>query len=97
MNLIPFSNTPTPHDRSMGMFESLIKRKMVTIEPIMDFDIEELVFLIKSFYPEQVNIGADSGNNNLPEPSWYKIQQLIDRLSEFTIVKEKKNLRRLKL
>lgn len=96
MNLIPFGNTPTPHDRSMGLFECFGMKRMVTIEPIMDFDLSEFVFLIKSFYPVQVNIGADSGNNSLPEPSWYKIQQLIDKLSEFTIVKEKKNLQRLK-
>ena len=32
----------------------------VIIEPIMDFDLEELVALIKLFNPEQVNIGKDS-------------------------------------
>ena len=93
MNLIPFGTTPTPHGRSMGMFENHItKRKMVTIEPIMDFDLIEIVELIKRCEPVQVNIGADSGNNHLPEPSWDKIQQLIETLKEFTKVVQKPNL-----
>ncbi len=98
MNLIPFGTTPTPHGRSMGMFENnIIKRKMVTIEPIMDFDLIELKYLILGFQPEQVNIGADTGNNHLPEPSWDKIQQLIETLKEFTKVVQKPNLKRLRM
>lgn len=98
MNCKPFGNTPTPHDRSLGLFECFnIKRKMITIEPIMDFDLIELIFLIKSINPEQVNIGADSGNNNLPEPSWFKVEKLIEELQQFTTVKLKKNLDRLRL
>lgn len=97
MNCKPFGNTPTPHDRSMGLFECFGMRRMITIEPIMDFDIDALVFLIKSFYPEQVNIGADSGNNHLPEPSWDKVEKLIEKLEEFTKVKIKPNLARLEM
>lgn len=44
---------------------------------------------------EQVNIGADSGKNNLSEPSAEKVRALIDELSKFTKVVQKKNLRRL--
>ena len=57
----------------------------------------ELVFLIKTIHPEQVNIGADSGNNNLPEPPWFKVEKLIDELQGFTKVILKKNLERLKV
>ncbi len=97
MNLIPFGNTPTPHSRSLSLFECFdIKRRMITIEPIMDFDLIELVYLIKTIKPEQVNIGADSGNNNLPEPSWWEVERLIKTLSKFTKVVEKPNLKRLK-
>jgi hypothetical protein len=42
--------------------------KHVTIEPIMDFDLPEFVKMIKKCAPAQVNIGADSGRNGLPEP-----------------------------
>ena len=61
----------------------------------MDFDLRSLVSLIQACKPIQVNIGADSGGNKLPEPSANKIMELTDALSEFTIVKEKKNLKRL--
>jgi DNA repair photolyase len=67
----------------------------VTIEPIMDFDIDELVDLISLSQAEQVNIGADSGNNNLPEPPREKILELISELEKFTKVKQKDNLKRL--
>jgi len=47
--------------------------------------------------PVQVNIGADSGNNNLPEPSWEKIQQLVGILEKKTRVVLKKNIKRLEV
>ena len=70
-------------------------RKMITIEPIIDFDVPYLVDMIKRVRPEFVNIGADSTNNNLPEPSEYKIQLLIKELEKFTKVNLKDNLKRL--
>lgn len=70
-------------------------RTMVTIEPIVDFDLLELIFLVKSCNPEWVNIGADSQGHNLPEPPASKIQALCDELRSFTVVKLKSNLRRL--
>jgi hypothetical protein len=69
--------------------------KYVTIEPILDFDLEEFVREIKFVHPIQVNIGADSGKNNLPEPKAEKIMNLIKELEQFTIVKQKSNLQRL--
>ncbi len=74
---------------------SEIVNTYVTIEPIMDFDLEEMVELIKKCNPQQVNIGADSGNNHLPEPPKEKIFKLIEALSSFTTVKQKDNLKRL--
>jgi DNA repair photolyase len=67
----------------------------ITIEPIMDFDLDVLVKMIRLVKPKQVNIGADSGNNNLPEPSKEKVLELISELEKFTIVKQKTNLKRL--
>jgi hypothetical protein len=69
--------------------------KHVTIEPIMDFDLEPMIRLVKRCNPVQVNIGADSGNNHLPEPPAGKVLELIAALSEFTTVVQKKNLARL--
>lgn len=69
---------------------------IVTIEPILDFDLDKFVKLIEFADPEWVNIGADSRGHNLPEPSWDKVQELISALKEFTEVREKSNLERLK-
>lgn len=89
-------NTPNPQSRSSAM-HILSKRvdTYVTIEPIMDFELEDLVRMVAWCSPKQVNIGADSGNNNLPEPSKEKILQLIAELEKFTKVVQKSNLKRL--
>jgi len=87
-------NAPVPYQRAMGMYCIRLPR-YVTIEPIMDFDLEMLVQLIIGIEPEQVNIGADSGGNNLPEPSKEKTELLIKALKTFTTVKLKKNLNRI--
>lgn len=67
----------------------------VTIEPIMNFDLTELVELIKRCQPTQVTVGADSKGNNLSEPNKEKTTKLINELSIFTTVIEKKNLKRI--
>ena len=85
---------PTPIDRAFAM-KYIPLDKYVTIEPIMDFDLERLLELIKDCDPIQVNVGADTGRNNLPEPSREKILELISGLEKFTKVKQKSNLKRL--
>jgi DNA repair photolyase len=74
---------------------SVLYKTMITIEPIMDFDIFVMIEKIKEVSPFQVNIGADSGYNNLPEPSKEKILELILELEKFTTVFRKSNLGRL--
>jgi DNA repair photolyase len=90
-------NAPSPFARAKYM--TVIKeqgfRTMVTIEPIMDFNLEFMLFMLKRIGPEQVNIGADTGHNHLPEPPKEKIIDLIAELRKFTRVVEKKNLDRL--
>ena len=68
---------------------------MVTIEPIFDFDLDELVELVLLANPEWVNIGADSKHHNLPEPSAVKVKDLIRALGKKTCVKLKGNLNRI--
>jgi len=90
------SKAPTINERSDAM---TIKgfRKFITIEPIIDFNLNSFVSEIRRTRPEFVNIGADSNSNpNLPEPSWEKVQQLIKELETFTKVNLKDNLKRLK-
>lgn len=69
-------------------------RKMVSIEPIMDFD-DEFIDWIRAIKPEFVSIGADSKGHHLPEPSPDKLKALINELKGFTEVRLKSNLRRL--
>jgi len=87
---------PLPLERMAGL-STWKKRRMVTVEPILDFDEGKDGFarLILNCKPEQVNIGADSGRNNLPEPSREKVEDLIELLAPYTKIHLKKNLRRL--
>jgi len=87
---------PGPKIRAEAFLKFKFNR-YVTIEPIMDFDLKEMVELIKLCNPVQVNIGADSGGHNLPEPSKEKILELIDELQKFTQIDQKRNLNRILL
>ncbi|MBN1377836.1 MAG: DUF5131 family protein [Gammaproteobacteria bacterium] len=68
---------------------------MITIEPLLDFDLDKMVELIKYARPAWVNIGADSGGHDLPEPDPEKIKQLIEALKDIPTIKLKNNLERI--
>ena len=88
--------SPHPMQRSLAMEEiSGVIDTYITIEPVLDFHTEHFVKMIKRCNPKQVNIGADSGNNNLPEPSREKLLELITELQKFTIIHNKRNLKRI--
>jgi len=89
------NNAPRIENRVYGMTRFETIPKYVTIEPIMDFDLKELFDYIYDCAPEQVNIGSDSGHNNLPEPHPAKIRTLINELKKITRVHLKSNLQRL--
>jgi DNA repair photolyase len=74
--------TPRPVHRAIAMaaLKNIGYSIYVTIEPIMDFHLEQMVDIIELCKPDQVNIGADSGNNGLPEPSRKKVEKLIKEL-----------------
>jgi hypothetical protein len=90
----PNCSNPKSRGGAMG-FLSNVFDVYVTIEPIMEFDLDKMTELIRNCGPVQVAIGADSGNNHLPEPSKEKVLALIERLSMFTKVVQKDNLKRL--
>lgn len=90
-----YSKAQSSQARVSNMQEWFMKRKMITIEPIIDFDLMEMIDIIKEVRPEFVNIGADSKGHNLPEPSEEKIKRLIEELRKFTKVNLKDNLKRL--
>ncbi len=88
-------NSPDPVDRAIEFGRIPIEEKYITIEPIMDFDLNSLVSMIQFCKPMQVNIGADSGGNNLPEPTGEKVMMLIEALKGFTTIHRKNNFKRL--
>jgi DNA repair photolyase len=87
-------NTPDPVDRIQGI-SRISGKKMITVEPVMDFDTDLFAEMILAVRPMQVNIGADSLRTGLKEPSLEKIAELIKRLSPYADVRLKKNLKRL--
>lgn len=70
-------------------------RKFISIEPVLQFDLERLVGMIYQIQPSFVTIGADSKNHNLLEPNGEQVRQLLKRLGKFTEIRPKTNLRRL--
>lgn len=87
-------NSPHPIERFKQC--QLIRHPLyITIEPIIDFDLGQFQKWMRILSPLQINIGADTGKNNLPEPPKEKILALINILEKFTIVHQKSNLKRL--
>lgn len=90
--------SPEPHKRAEAMHQISLcdVTTMVTVEPIMDFELPAMVRFIKYCNPQWVNIGANTASwIKLPEPEPEKIKALIEDLQEFTEVKLKPNLKRL--
>jgi DNA repair photolyase len=92
---IPGSKAPIPYKRFEAMV-SIEGDKFVTIEPIMDFDVDVLAAWMKTIKPTFINIGADSKKSDLPEPSAEKILELVKRIQDARIeIRKKINLERL--
>lgn len=87
---------PLPQERAAVMAELVAHYRVhITIEPVMDFDMVDLITLVSMCNPEQVNIGADSDGHKLPEPDKQKLLDFIDAISVITKVHKKSNLNRL--
>lgn len=92
-------NCPRIEERidAMEKISKLGIRTHITIEPIMDFDFEELLEMIKRCDPIQVNIGKNTYRSvKLPEPQKEKVKEFIIELSKFTRVGVKNNLKKKK-
>ncbi len=48
----------------------------VTIEPVIDFDLDVMVNWVENINPCMVWLGYDSGKNKLPEPKLEKVRDL---------------------
>lgn len=90
------SAAPPPEHRQIAM-EKIMGRKFITIEPVLNFDVDVLASWMNQIRPDFVNIGADSKGHNLPEPSIEKVIALVEKLKGYGIeVREKRNLDRLR-
>lgn len=83
------SKAPLPTIRARNFLEVDHESKFVTIEPILDFDLDEFVFMLSLINPERIYIGYDTKKNNLKEPSLNKTNELIEELKKITTVKLK--------
>jgi len=82
------SKAPKPSVRYRDFLELEYPRKVVTIEPIMDFDADIFTQWLVSLDPEYVWLGFNTRPRSvhLPEPTWSKTQRLIDDLKDQGIV-----------
>ena len=91
------SKAPPPIDRFRYLTGYPHNRKFLSIEPIMDFDLDVLVSWVRIINPNIVEVGADNYGHHLPEPEWGKVEELLKELRKVcpTVV-EKEGLERLK-
>ena len=92
-------NAPAPRQRAEAMAKIANQgiKTYVTIEPIMDFDLEEFVELIRMCRPEQVNIGKNTSKvATVPNPTIQNTVTLVKELLKFTKVEIKSNSGQLK-
>lgn len=93
------NNCPNPYERAEGMSRLTMFNRMVTIEPIMTFDLNDMITLLEMCKPYQVNIGANSYSKvQLEEPTKKEIIDLLNKIYEIksvSFVVQKENLKRL--
>jgi hypothetical protein len=87
----PYAGTaaPDPDGRALPFVD------VVSVEPVMEFDLDEMVSLMRRVGPRWIALGADSKGHGLPEPTAEELRGLVDELEKFTEVRPKKNLGRL--
>ena len=90
-------HAPPPWERAATFVDRRLQgyKKMVSIEPIVAFELEIFLRWLQGIHPDFVSIGADSKGHNLIEPTARELKDLIAELSVLTEVKLKKNLDRL--
>lgn len=87
------SGAPAPLSR-LSDLELLKSKKMISIEPIQEFNLEVFVAKILKAHPEFIAIGLDNYGCQLPEPSLEKTLELIKRLEGAGIKVYRKTIRK---
>jgi len=91
------SRAPPPTQRAKDFYDLDYGRKVVTIEPVLDFDLAPFVDMILQLHAqgslEYVWFGFDSKHCGLPEPNIDKAQKFVDNLTSNGIEVRGKTLR----
>lgn len=93
------SKAPKPSQRFKQFVSLNYPRKVVTIEPVMDFDVETFANWIVEINPEYVWLGFNSRDKqvHLPEPSPDKLREFVGTLTRHGIEVRGKKLRGINL
>ncbi|MEM2197234.1 MAG: DUF5131 family protein [Desulfurococcaceae archaeon] len=83
------SQAPLPSIRYGAMKKLEWPMKFISIEPILDFNLDRFTEWIRDINPFMVYVGYDNYGHKLPEPAHDKTLKLMERLSEFTLVVKK--------
>lgn len=78
INYSLFSKAPPPTQRALDFYNMPFKRKIITVEPVMKFDLHKFSAIICRINPEQVYLGYNSKPDKirLPEPNLIEFNQL---------------------
>ena len=79
----PVTRAPSPILRYIKIQSGSFPIRFVSIEPIMDFDLNVFLRWLGHIQPEIVEIGADNYHNNLPEPDSGKLSIFIREIKGF--------------
>jgi len=93
------SKAPMPSERYQQFLNLNYPRKVVTIEPVMDFDLDVFTNWITNISPEYVWLGFNSRHRQvqLPEPSEQKLKALVRNFRKASLQIKEKDLRGLEI
>jgi DNA repair photolyase len=80
------SNAPLPSERVKAMKALDWKRKIVSVEPILQFDLEIFSKWIEDIDPFIVYVGYDNYSHRLREPTLKQTSDLLNKLSDNSLV-----------
>ena len=80
------SKAPLPSVRFEAMKELDWDRKLVSIEPILDFDLDIFAEWMKDINPIVVYVGYDNYEHKLREPTLKETTELLKRLPETSLI-----------
>lgn len=90
------SKAPVPSVRFKDFYDLEFPRKVLTIEPVLDFDLNPFIDMVKQLHKqgtlEYVWFGFDSKKCGLPEPSIQKAQRFVNALKKSGVMVKSKTL-----